>query len=187
MNVQPLQTQKIGILGFRDTKIGNVKDFLEEFNAKKGYVTVQLFDAKNVAGSQHLYFAAVNALNAFGKQINISNNLEVEALLYASAQRQITKAVEMLGLKNDTSEIAALIFTKNDSQKERDTQLVIDLVPGKRDDTVLVLTPEKVKNIKNLFDISELEFEACLKSKGMEHETLVDLVIERMALLVIKS
>ena len=101
MTTKASETQNIGIIGFRDARIGDVKAFLNQFNAKKGDVTIQLFDAKkNVAGPQHLYFAAVNALNVFSKKTNISNNLEVEALLFASAQRQITKAVEMLGLKN---------------------------------------------------------------------------------------
>jgi KEOPS complex subunit Cgi121 len=181
------QTQNIGIISFRDTRIGDVKAFLEQFNTKKGDVTIQLFDAKNVAGPQHLYFAAVNALNVFSKKTNISNNLEVEALLFASAQRQITKAVELLGLKNNTSEIAALIFAENESQKNRVIQLVTDLIPGKRDDTILALTPEKNNAIKNLFEISELEFEACHKTECTTEENLVDLIIERMALLVTKN
>ena len=45
----------------------------------------------------------------------------------------------------------------------------------------------KIKNIKDMFEISEVEFEACLKKEGTEKETIVDLVIERMALLVTKS
>ncbi len=181
------ETQKIHIIGFRDTKIENVNDFLKQFNAKKRDATIQLFDAKNIAGCQHLYFAAVNALNAFAKKTNISNNLEVEALLYASAQRQITKAVEMLGLKNNSSEIAVLIVAEKGAQKDSRIQLVTDLIPGKRDDTILTLTPEKVKGIKKLFEISKLEFEACYKKESAPQETLVDLVIERMALLSTKS
>lgn len=181
------ETPKISVLGFRDAKIGNVTIFLKKFNVKKGEIPVQLFDAKNIAGPHHLYFAAVNALNAFAKKTNISNNLEVEALLYASAQRQITKAVEMLGLKNETSEIGVLIFAENVAQKNDCIKFLTDFIPGKRDDTMLVLTPEKVKNIKNLFEISDLEIEACLKKEGTEKQALVDLVIERMALLVIKS
>lgn len=181
------ETSKISILGFRESKIGDHNIFLEQFNAKKGDATIQLFDVTNIAGPQHLYFAAVNALNAFAKKTNISNNLEVEALLYASAQRQITKAVEMLGLKNETSEIGVLILTENLAQKKDWIRLVTNLIPGKRDDSILTLTDKKVKNVKNMFGISELEFEACLKKDGTEKEALVDLVIERMALLVTKS
>ena len=92
--------------------------FLEEFRTETKGAPIQFFDARHVAGPQHLYFAAFNALNVFEKRTNISNNLEVEALLYASAQRQIQKAVEMMGIKQDSTEVAALIMTE-DGQKKK--------------------------------------------------------------------
>ena len=186
MTTKLLENQKIATLGFTNVKIEDVDAFLEGFRTKKTGATVQLFDANNIAGPSHLYFAAVNALNTFAKKTNISNNLEVEALLFASAQRQITKAVEMLGLKKGTSQVAVLIFAENSKQRTDYINLITKLIPGTRDDSVLSLSPEKMQNIKKLFEISELEFEACLKNEGQE-ETLIDLVIERMALLVTKS
>jgi tRNA threonylcarbamoyladenosine modification (KEOPS) complex Cgi121 subunit len=148
---------------------------------------IQFFDAKKVAGSQHLFFAALNTLKAFKKQINISNNLAVESLIYASAQRQIEKAVKMLGITENSSEIAVLIIAKNGNEKKNLVNFVNETIPGKREDDVLKLTPEKISLIKNLFNISDLEFKTQLKSQGLEKETLTDLIIERMALLVIKS
>lgn len=187
MTSKPWETQQIAILGFREVKIEDVNVFLKRFKTKKCDATIQLFDATNIAGPQHIYFAAINALNAFSKKTNISNNLEVEALLYASAQRQITKAVEMLGLKNETSEVGALIIAENMNQKTECIQYLTQAIPGKRDDNILNVTEEKIEAIKNLFDISDLEFEACLKKEGLQKETLIDLVIERMALLVTRS
>jgi tRNA threonylcarbamoyladenosine modification (KEOPS) complex Cgi121 subunit len=177
----------ITILGFKNVKIENINDFLEHFRTEKVGAAVQFFDAKHVAGPQHLYFVALNALNAFEKKTNISNSLAVEALLYASAQRQIKKAVETLGIKQYSSEVAVLIMTENKREKDTCTTLVSNLIPGEQDDNVLELTDKKIKTIKKLFRISNLEFEAKLKKKGLEKEALTDLVIERVALLVTKS
>jgi KEOPS complex subunit Cgi121 len=177
----------ITIVGFRNVQIENVNAFLEHFRKENRGAAVQFFDAKQVAGPQHLYFAALNALNAFEKNTNISNNLAVEALLYASAQRQIKKAVKMLGIKHDSSEVAALIITENRHKKSDCLRLVTKTVPGERDDSVLELTEKKIWNVKNLFRISDLEFEAKLGKEGLEKEALTDLVIERMALLGTKS
>jgi tRNA threonylcarbamoyladenosine modification (KEOPS) complex Cgi121 subunit len=80
--------ENITIVGFRNVQIEGVNGFLEHFRKENRGASVQFFDAKHVASPQHLYFAALNALNAFEKNTNISNNLAVEALLYASAQRQ---------------------------------------------------------------------------------------------------
>jgi len=177
----------ITIVGFRNVQIENINAFLEHFRKENREAAVQFFDAKHVAGPQHMYFAALNALNAFDKNTNISNNLAVEALLYASAQRQIKKAVEMLGIKQDSSEVAALIMTENRREKNNYSRLVTKIIPGERNDNVLELTDKKIKNIKKLFKISDLEFKAKLEREGLEKEALTDLVIERMALLVTKS
>ena len=180
-------SEHITIIGFRNVQIENINAFLEHFRRQNREAAIQFFDAKHVAGPQHLYFAAVNALNAFEKKTNISNNLAVESLLYASAQRQIKKAVEMLGIKQGSSEVAALIMTENRHKKTDYLHIVNKILPGERDDSVLELTDKKIGNIKKLFEISDLEFEAKLEKEGLEKEALTDLVIERMALLVTKS
>ena len=179
--------EQITIIGFRNVKIENINSFLKHFRREKVGASVQFFDAKRVAGSQHLYFAALNALSAFKKKTNISNSRAVEALLYASAQRQIRKAVEMLGIKQESSKVAVLIMAKNRRENDACLNLVSNLILGERSDSVLELTDKKIKTIKKLFRISGLEFEAKLKREGLEKEALTDLVIERMALLVTKS
>jgi KEOPS complex subunit Cgi121 len=179
--------EHITIVGFKNVQIENINAFLEHFRKQNRGASVQFFDAKHVAGPQHMYFAALNALNAFDKNTNISNNLAVETLLYASAQRQIKKAVEMLGIKQDSLEVAALIMTENRHKKTGYLRLVTKIVPGERDDSVLELTDKKIKNIKKLFKISDIEFEAKLEREELEKEALTDLVIERMALLGTKS
>ena len=185
---KPAESNKhITIVGFSNVKLENVNMLLESFRKENKGAPIQFFDAKLLAGPQHLYFAALNALKAFEKKTNISNNLAVEALLYASAQRQIKKAVKMLGIKQASSEIAALIMTENRDKKTDYLHLVTKIIPGERDDSVLELTDNKIENIKKLFKISELEFEVMLDKEGLEEETLTDLLIERMALLVIRN
>ncbi len=188
MNAKTIEPNKnITIVGFRNVQIKDINTFFNNFRKENKSVPIQFFDSKNIAGPQHLYFAALNALQAFKKNTNISNNLAVECLLYASAQRQIKKAVKMLGIKQDSSEVAALIITENSHKKSDYLHQLTEIIPGERDDTVLELTDKKIDKIKKLFRISDLEFEAKLKKEGLEEETLTDLVIERVALLGIKS
>ncbi|PVX25052.1 MAG: hypothetical protein CW691_05770 [Candidatus Bathyarchaeum sp.] len=179
--------ENIAIIGFRNVKIENINTFLEQFRNKTKDVPIQFFDAQKVASSQHMYFAALNTLNAFKKKTNISKNMAVESLLYASAQRQIEKAVNMLGIKQNSSEVVALIIAKDTHEKDNYIRLVTKTIPGERDDNVVELTDKKVNTLKKLFKISDLEFEAKLKKQGLEKEALIDLILERMALLVTKS
>ena len=179
--------ENISIVGYKNVQIKNINEFFEHFRKENEGVSIQFFDAKHLAGPQHLYFAALNALNAFKKKTPISNNLAVEALLYASAQRQIKKAVKMLGIKKGSKEVAILIMTENRHKTSKYLRQITKIIQGERDDNVLELTDKKIGNIKKLFGISDLEFEAKLEKKGLEKEALIDLVIERMALLGIKN
>jgi KEOPS complex subunit Cgi121 len=173
----------VAIAGFRNVKIKNINSFFGIVRRKAGDVHVQLFDAKLIAGWEHLYFAALNALNAFKNKTNISKGVAVESLLYASAQRQIEKAVELLGIKPDSSQVAVLIVAETKQRAVSTLKVVSKLMMGERDDSVLELTNGKVKGVKGLFGISDLELEVKLEKEGFEKEALIDLVIEHMALL----
>jgi len=177
----------IAIAGFKNVKIKEVNGFLERVRREAREAHVQFFDAKLIAGQQHLYFAAVNALKAFEKKSNISSSLAIEALLYASAQRQIRKAVDTLGVKQDSSQVAVLIIAENRQGMDDCLKVVSRLISGERNDAVLELTDEKIGDIKKLFGISDIEIEAKLRRKGLEREALADLVIEHVALLSTQS
>lgn len=174
----------IVIAGFRDAKIEDINAFFNLVRKKAADVEIQIFNANLIASWEHLYFAALNALKAFQGKLNISNSLAMETLLYASAQRQIKNAIDLLGKKPQCSKIAVLIIAKTLKEAKSALENVSKLVSGERDDTTLQLTDEKIEGIRRLFDISDLEMKSRLKRKELEKETLVDLVIEHVALLV---
>ena len=173
----------IAIAGFKNVKIKDVNGFLEHVRREVVEAPVQFFDAKLIASQQHLYFAALNALKAFERESNISSSLAIEALLYASAQRQIRKAVDTLGIREDSSQVAVLIMAENRQGIDDCLEVVSGLMTGERYDGVLELTDEKIEDVKKLFLVSDLEIEAKVREKGLEREALIDLVIEHVALL----
>ena len=172
------------IAGFRNVRINDVNNFFSQIRKKTKGIPIQFFDAGLVAGWEHVYFAVLNALKAFEGRLNISNSLAVEALLYASAQRQISKAVDLLGIKPESPHVVVLVLAETKQGINTALEIVSQLMPGERDDGVLELTDEKVEDIRRLFGISDLELEAKLEKKGLEKEALIDLVIEHVALLV---
>jgi tRNA threonylcarbamoyladenosine modification (KEOPS) complex Cgi121 subunit len=171
------------ITGFRNVKIRNIEEFFKNIRkGKESSVEIQFFDAKFVATWQHLYFAALNALTAFKNKENISKSLTMETMLYASSQRQIRKAMELLGIKSNSSEIAILIIGEKLETVKSTLSFVSKLVDAHHDDAVLELTEEKTKAIQRVFGISDVELRTVMKKDGLE-KALTDLVIERMALL----
>lgn len=173
----------VAIAGFKDVKIADVEKFLGTVKNKIGLdVEFQFFNAKLVATWQHLYFASLNALTAFKNQTNISKSLAVETMLYASAQRQIRKAMELIGIKREVSEITVLVIGEDAESVTSALSCVAELLNAKRDDKVLMLSEEKIRALKKAFDISDIEI-ATVMSKDDLEKAVVDLVTERMALL----
>ncbi|MFQ6087071.1 MAG: KEOPS complex subunit Cgi121, partial [Candidatus Bathyarchaeia archaeon] len=162
-----------------------VDNFFILVKEKTGNACVQFFDAKLVAGWQHLYFAALNAANAFRNKLNISNSLSIEILLYASAQRQIKEAVKLIGIHPNSRDVAVVIVTNTRSEASSLLSIISALLTGSiRDDGLLELTDDKAEGIKSLFEISDIELEAKVEREDGEKEALTDLVIEHVALLV---
>ncbi|MGD0495675.1 MAG: KEOPS complex subunit Cgi121 [Candidatus Bathyarchaeia archaeon] len=171
------------ISGFKNVKISQVKEFLDKVSKEKpAGVEVQFFDARRVATWQHLYFAALNALTAFKNKENISKSLAMETLLYAAAERQITRAVELVGIGATSSDVAVLIIGKKPRKMESALSMVSKNIGGQRDEKVLELSKDKVTTIQTVFDISEAELRTVMEKNDVE-KAMTDLVVERMALL----
>ena len=171
------------IAGFRNVTIKDTTEFLKKIHKEKpSNVETQFFDAKFVASWEHLYFAVLNALTAFKNKENISKSVTMETLLYASSQRQIRKAMELLGIKSETSEIALLIIGQNPETVKSALPIISASVDIQHDDTVLELSEEKRRIIQKAFGISDLELKTVMKKDGLE-KALINLVIEQMALL----
>jgi len=177
--------KSVAFAGFRDVCMGEVEQLLSRIRRRLGGTAVQLFDADLVAGWEHLYFAVLNALKAFESGRSISKNLAVECLLYASAQRQISSALELIGIKGGSSRVAVVVVADGKEEAEGALREVSALIGGKRDDGVFELSDGKLPLVMRLFGISDLELRTRLGDGG-EKKALSDLVIEHIALLAVQ-
>ena len=125
------------ILGFKGT-IETIPKTLEQIdnirNSCCDVGIIQLMDADAIAGAKHLEHGTIHAMNAFERGDNLANDLGIEIMLRTSAQRQISKAFKILGLKEGKMNIAVVmidcpdyfidelsdIFTRDDSVLEAD-------------------------------------------------------------------
>lgn len=174
--------QFVEIAGYRGIKFEVAEAYLKAHRMQTHVVAVQFFDADLVATPRHLYFAALNALQAFKGKTNISKTVAMETMLYASAQRQIQKAIARSGIKPNTQNMAVLIIGEQQQTVELALAAVSACAGKAPDDRVLDMNSAKLKSIKKGFDIGESEVEVV--RKGDDGVVAVaDLVIERVALL----
>lgn len=148
----------------------NVKSALKiaEVLSKKWKSEIVLLDAELVFGIEHLVSAYEHAKRAFKSNTNIAKTFPMEMLLYASGERQISKAIEKMGIKDGMSEIAiALIDRPTNAQISE----LLSVLKIERNDTVLM------SNERNLeaFGITKKELSTVPKQKRSK------LVLEKVA------
>ncbi len=172
----------VEIAGFRNISFSEADAFLKA-NRKKAsrQVEIQFFDAEFIATPEHLYFAVLNALQAFRQKTNISKSVAMETMLYASAKSQIQKSIDLLGIKLNTKNIAITIMSADPIQIETMLQEFTSCIGRKVDDTVLQMSKHKIESIKKAFSITNQEVSSVAKDNV--EVAIANLVIERLALL----
>lgn len=140
-------------------KIGNKEDFLRKFKDRK----MLFLDARQVLGKNHVISAYERAKRAFDNGKNISDDILIETMLYVAGERQISKALKKVSIKDNIDKIAVLILDGNPEN-----------LPFKRDDSILEPSDEKLLSIFG-------------KKYEMLEEKSYDIIFERMSLLEIKK
>lgn len=170
------------ITGFREVQIENTKEIADAMRCVKERDTViQFLNAELVATWEHLFFALLNAVVGFESDRNISKSLGVEIMLYASAQNQIRKAIDLVGVKNGCVDLAVVVVGSNEESVETALSAVKKRLGKEPDESVLELFGNKAEKIRGAFGINESEIEATTSDSA--EKTIVNLIIERMALL----
>ncbi len=106
----------------------------------------------------------------------------METMLYASAERQIKKAILRVGIKPQTQSMAIVIIGDDPRQIESTLKAVTKSMGSEPDESVLDLTKDKEEKIKVAFEITDEELKVL--ENGNQKKAIINLVIEHVALLV---
>lgn len=149
-------------------------------------VTIQALDADLVAGPEHILFATEKAIRSWNFGKAMANDLGMEILLYASGNRQISRALEM-GVHTGDNRVALVIASDARSAVEGSVQRVkvlVEMMGGRVEeensegekDGILAYIDDKKIRLQSFFNITDLELEAAGAQK------ICDLVLERVAM-----
>lgn len=148
-----------------------VRSFVDSLDAigEETGATIQAFDARYVAGHEHLRTAVDRAERARHRDEAIAEDPAVEILLYAAGRRQIDRAMEM-GVSAGESGVVVVI---SGGDEKRARNAVAERI------TSFDVTPDP-ELIASFFDVTERE----RRATGADLETLV---CERVALLDVEK
>jgi tRNA threonylcarbamoyladenosine modification (KEOPS) complex Cgi121 subunit len=176
------QGKYVEITGYKNISFDKAEIFLKTNRKQtKRNIDIQFFDAELIATQEHLYFAVLNALQAFKNKINLSKSPAMETLLYASAEGQIQKAIERCGINPQTKNMAVTIIGEDPKQIQTAIDALTKGIGSEPDLSVLKLTKTKEIKIKKVFKITKEELKTV--ENNNQKKAILDLVIEQIALL----
>lgn len=146
-------------------------------------LTVQLLNGLLIASEIHLLSAAQNAIRAQQGDYMISRSLDVEIIVFASAQRQIGRALEALGVHDGLDEIALVVIGTDNSSVEHSIKDLVDTI-GTETLPSFSATNERMERVKKHFQIGDREISAISDSETLESQldALARCVVSRVSL-----
>lgn len=157
----------IQILGFR-ANIDSVGETLDEIDSiKQDGEIIQLLNADSIVSKNHIIHGVNQAFLAFDRGENLAKDISVEIVLRCSAQRQISKAFKILGLKEGEMNLCAVLINSKDYTNELSSLFTLD------ED---VLIPD-LDNLAKVYKISDAE---------IQNMSVEDIIIDRITKLAVE-
>ena len=123
-------------------------------------------NADSIVSENHIIHGVNQAFLAFERGENLAKDISVEIVLRCSAQRQISKAFNILGLHEGDMNLCALLINCDDYSDELSSLF-------KFDDSVLVADDDY---LKKTYEISDAE---------LENMSMEEIIIDRISKLTV--
>jgi len=146
---------------------------LAEVDREAGTVT-QAFNASRVAGADHLVHAARLALDAQANGTGFASSVPIELICWASAERQIGRAFEKMGVCRGKVELAILTIGDSSDQATNAMKKIFSGLEARWDNGLLKLNSGKTFELAKSFSINKEEIALA---------PIERIVLERVALL----
>ncbi len=173
----------VGISENLNSKNLDTNDILKIANSLSDSVlTLQFLNPTMIVNEMHLLSASQNALNAMKGGYMIARSLDVEIAVYASAQHQIGRALDLVGVKAALPTLAVVCIDE-DKQKITDCLNKIAERIGESSSPMFPISPQKIKSLMSIYEITELELQQFTDSKDAEErkEALSRCVVSRVS------
>lgn len=156
----------VEVLGFRGC-IDSVADTLRDVNSFKGDgEIIQLLNADSIVSERHVVHGVNQAFLAFERGENLAKDIGVEIVLRCSAQRQISRAFDILGLREGDMNLCAVLVNSGDHFDDLSSMFSPDMG---------VLNPD-FNYLMDVYGIGDVE---------VQRMSVEDIVIDRITKLIV--
>lgn len=179
----------IGISEIKNTNCLGTNELLEVAKSlSKSALAFQFFNSMMIVDEMHLLSSAQNAVHAMNGEYMISRSLDVELVVYSSAQHQIGLALDIMGVKNQLSSLGVVCIDADEKNVRKCLDGVSKSV-GEEITPMFCPTPEKIKSLMETFGITELEMKQFTEATDLASrvQALSRCVVSRVSMVSVES
>ncbi len=183
------ETFSIAVGELVNTGLKSKSELIRSFTSNNTrLLAVVLLNPENIVGPLHLVSAAENALNAWHGGYAVARTLDMEILRFASGQRQISSALDIIGPRDGMPSVAVVVLGI-DREAVSECTAVLTSTIGPDTQTPFAPDLSRLRRIMSIFDISETELRSIANSEELTdlHQALTRCVVGRVSLVAIES
>ena len=137
-----------------------------------------MFDHRLIWGYRHLYSALWHAEKADKAGMMISKSLPMEIMIYAAGCRQIKKAIELIGIQDDTSKIVGVLVANKEPSLSNSYMKIKEELQFQGDVSVIESYSEKKDVV-----LKYLRKEGYDSSPSLSNQEIEKIILQKVALL----
>jgi len=159
----------------------NAETMLKKLSSNKtNFPIISIISLKPIISIEQIESAIHHSLKAFENNSNTAKSIQLEMLLFLSAQKQLNKALELMQL-NGKDEVALIGFGKNKKQVLNEIKSLEKSINFTQKNGLIEKNLKKNFNqLKKLFNISDTEIK--ILSEKNKFDGLQKIVLEKIAL-----
>lgn len=153
-----------------------------------GVLAIQFLRADLVAGPIYLIAVAQNALNAWMGCYSHARSLSVEIVVYASAQRQISIALQTLGIEDLPHSVALIVIGEDEQNTIEHVNKIIERV-GHEKTPPFEQSEERYERIMRWFGITDIEIRSIAESESLSarFDALIRCLVNKVSLVAFNT
>lgn len=159
-----------------------IRDILNGLTRENKLLGAQLFDHRLIWGYRHIHSALWHAEKAKKSESMISKTLAMEILLYTAGCRQIKKAIELVGIQEDTNKIICVLLANTETPLSESYLIVKEKLQLQSDLTVIENFSEKKEAVKKY-----LKDEGYKNVNHFSNEEIEKIFLQKVALLSLEN
>ena len=179
----------VGVTDIRNTDNLGTDELLEVAKTlSKSVLAFQFFNSLMIVDEMHLLSSAQNAVHAMKGEYMISRSLDVELIVYSSAQHQIGIALDIMGVKDQLASVAVVCIDEDEKKVRKCLANVLEKV-GEEVSSKFSPTYEKISSLMKIFGITELEMKQFTEATDLKSrsQALSKCVVSRVSMVSLMS